>query len=81
MSKGKEYKQVLEQMSLVTHLGLSMAGSIILGFAIGYWLDKWLHTRGLFLVIFIILGVMGGGWLVYKNIMALDDGSDEDKFY
>jgi ATP synthase protein I len=45
-----------------------MAGSILLCFAIGYFLDKWLGTKGLFITIFIILGIIGGGVTVYRQM-------------
>jgi len=57
-------------------LGLTMAGSIGLGLAIGYYLDRWLRTGGLLLVLFILLGVIGGGITCYRQIMDLDR-SDE----
>jgi ATP synthase protein I len=56
-------------MALVTQLGLTMAGSILFCFAIGYYLDKWLHTKGLFITIFILLGIAGGGYTAYRQIM------------
>ncbi|MEE9436616.1 MAG: AtpZ/AtpI family protein [Candidatus Adiutricales bacterium] len=73
MSGGNNYKILLEQMALVTQIGLTMAGSIILCFFIGYFLDKWLGTRGIFLIIFILLGIAGGGWTVYRQIMRLEE--------
>ena len=54
---------------MVTHLGLTMAFSIGLFFAAGYYLDKWLGTKGLFITIFILLGIVGGGYTVYHEIM------------
>jgi PAS domain S-box-containing protein len=54
---------------LVTQLGLTMVGSILFCFAIGYYLDKWLGTKALFITIFIILGVVGGGYNAYRQIM------------
>ena len=53
---------------MVSQLGLTMAGSILFCFAIGYYLDKWLGTKGLFITIFIILGIVGGGVTVYRQI-------------
>jgi ATP synthase protein I len=50
-----------------------MAGSILFCFAIGYFLDKWLGTKGLFIFIFIILGVIGGGVTVYRQINEVID--------
>ncbi len=78
MANGKYYKDLLKEMTLVTQLGLTMAGSILLCFAIGYFLDKWLGTRGVFLTIFIILGVLGGGWTVYRQIIQLDEGNNKE---
>ncbi|MBW2205850.1 MAG: AtpZ/AtpI family protein [Deltaproteobacteria bacterium] len=52
-----------------------MAGSILFCFAIGYYLDKWLGTKGLFITIFIFLGIAGGGYTVYRQIM--DTGEEE----
>ena len=46
-----------------------MALSILFFFAIGYYLDKWLNTKGLFIIIFILLGVIGGGFNAYRQIM------------
>jgi ATP synthase protein I len=59
-----------ENTSIVMQLGLTMAGSILLFLFIGLKLDKWLNTRGLFTVIFILLGIVGGGVTVYRQIMA-----------
>ena len=53
---------------MFSHLGLTMVGCIGFGFLIGYWLDKWLGTKVLFITIFIILGVIGGGVTVYRQI-------------
>ena len=58
-----------DDLTLVSQLGLTMAGSILFCFAIGYHLDKWLHTKGLFITLFILLGIAGGGYTVYRAIM------------
>ena len=54
-----------------------MVGSIGLGFAIGYYLDKWLGTKGIFLALFILLGIVGGGYTVYRQIRELEDSEEE----
>ena len=56
-----------------------MAGAILLCFGIGYFLDKWLKTKGLFISIFILLGVIGGGYTVYRQIMQVTDKSKGGK--
>lgn len=60
-------------------LGLTMAGSILFCFAIGYYLDKWLGTKGLFITIFILLGIAGGGYTVYHQVMdTVEEKKDQD---
>jgi len=56
-----------------------MAGSILFCFAIGYYLDKWLGTKGLFITIFIFLGIAGGGYTAYRQIMdTIEEKKDQD---
>ena len=56
-----------------------MAGSILFCFAIGYYLDRWLNTKGIFITIFILLGVAGGGYTAYRQIMKITTpGKDEN---
>ena len=48
-------------------LGFQMAGSIIIGAFIGYFLDKWLNTSPLFIIIFLFLGIAAAFLEVYKS--------------
>ena len=77
----KKDKAWIEDLALVGQVGLTMAGSILFCFAIGYFLDKWLGTRGLFITIFILLGVAGGGYTAYRQIAVVTklDKKREDK--
>ena len=75
---GKETHKIFEQLVLVSQLGLTMVGCIGLGFAIGYYLDKWVGTRGIFLTIFILLGIAGGGFTVYRQIRELETQETEE---
>lgn len=82
MGQFKQHRDTAEYLALVTQLGLTMAGSIGLCFAIGYYLDRWLGTKGILLVVFILLGVVGGAVTVYRQIMSLDqktNSSDDNK--
>ena len=58
-----------ENLSVVMQIGLTMAGCILFCFFIGFYLDKWLGTRGIFITIFIRLGVIGGAVTVYRQIL------------
>ncbi len=68
-----------ENLHIVTQLGLTMAGCIAFCFFIGLYLDKWLGTKGVFVTIFIILGVIGGGNTVYRQILEItEQGAQHD---
>ena len=68
----------VENVYIVTQLGLTMAGCIALCFFIGLHLDKWLGTKGIFITIFIILGVIGGGNTVYRQIIEITEQNEKD---
>ena len=75
---GKETHKIFEQLVLVSQLGLTMVGCIGLGLATGYYLDKWLGTKGIFLTTFILLGIAGGGYTVYRQIKELETQDNDE---
>ena len=70
---GKPPREIWDHLALVMQVGLTFAGSLIFCFACGYYLDRWLGTKGLFITLFILLGIAGGGYTVYRQIMDLDN--------
>jgi ATP synthase protein I len=75
----KPPKEVWEQLVLTMQVGLTFAGSLLFCFAVGYWLDQWLGASGVILTIFILLGVAGGGYTVYRQIMEQLPPRDQDR--
>jgi F0F1-type ATP synthase assembly protein I len=76
----KKNRPWAENLTIVMQIGLTMAGCIAFCFFVGLYLDKWLGTRGIFVAIFTILGVIGGGVTVYRQIMEVfEDSSNEQK--
>ncbi|MDY6905959.1 MAG: AtpZ/AtpI family protein [Thermodesulfobacteriota bacterium] len=73
----KKNRQWIENMHIVMQLGLTMAGSIMFCFFVGYYLDKWLGTKGIFITLFIIFGVLGGSNVVYRQIMEITNESSK----
>ena len=69
----KRNRAWVENLYIVTQLGLTMVGCIAFCFFIGLYLDRWLGTKGVFITIFIILGVIGGGVVVYRQIMEITE--------
>lgn len=66
----KEVKEIFYYFGLVTQIGLTMVGSILVGFAVGYYLDKYLNLGKLILVFFIFIGIGAGFFNAYKLIMS-----------
>jgi F0F1-type ATP synthase assembly protein I len=76
----KKNRPWAENLTIVMQIGLTMAGCIVFCFFVGLYLDKWLGTRGIFVTIFTIIGVIGGGVTVYRQIMeVIEDSSNERK--
>ncbi len=75
----KKNRAWAENFSIVMQLGLTMAGCILFCFYIGWQIDKWLGIRGAFTVIFIILGILGGGNVVYRQILEVMDSGKKDR--
>jgi F0F1-type ATP synthase assembly protein I len=74
----KKNRPWAENLTIVMQIGLTMAGCIVFCFFVGLYLDKWLGTRGIFVTIFTILGVIGGGVTVYRQIMeVIEDTSNK----
>ena len=74
----KQNKPWAENLQIVMQLGLTMAGCICFCFFIGFQIDKWLGIKGIFATIFIILGVIGGAVVVYRQIMEIFEHENSD---
>ena len=58
--------------ALAFRAGTEMLAGLIVGVAIGWGLDHWLHTRALFLVIFALLGGSAGMLNVWRLVRTMD---------
>jgi len=74
----KKNRYWTESLQIVMQIGLTMAGCIIFCFFVGFYLDKWLQSRGIFTTIFTILGVIGGANVTYRQIMEIVDQKQDD---
>lgn len=67
-----------QHMQIVFQIGLTMAGSIIFCMFVGRFIDGWLGTGGIFTVVFILFGIVGGAVVTYRQIMeVVEPDSDE----
>lgn len=67
----KKNREWLADLTIVSQLGLTMVGCIAFCFLIGRSLDRWLNTKGLFIAVFTILGVIGGAVTCYRQIQEI----------
>jgi ATP synthase protein I len=67
----KKNRAWTENLSVVMQIGLTMAGCICFCFFVGLYLDRWLGTRGILTIVFILLGIVGGGNVVYRQIIDI----------
>lgn len=58
----------IEDLALVSQVGLTVMGSILFCLLVGHYLDKWLGFKAFFKIVFILLGIAGGGYTAYRQI-------------
>lgn len=69
----KKNRDWAENIQIVTQVGLTMAGCIVACFWAGRYLDRLLGTGGIMVVLFILFGIIGGGVVVYRQIMEVTE--------
>ncbi len=71
-SSQKDPGGAIRQMALAFELPFMLVGPVVLGGAIGYFLDRWLHTKPLLLIVLGLLGVVVGVLDAIKIASAQD---------
>ena len=74
----KKNRAWIENLTIVMQIGLTMAGCIVFCFFIGLYIDKWMGTKGVFITLFIIFGVLGGGNVAYRQILEITEEKQND---
>jgi ATP synthase protein I len=62
-------RKLFSSMGLVTGLGFSAVGSVLVGILGGLFLDRMLHTTPLFLIVGILLGIAAAALGVYRLVI------------
>ena len=71
-SPDKDPGGTVKQIALAFELPFMMVGPVVLGGVMGYFLDRWLHTKPLLLIVLGILGVVVGVRDAVKSAGAQD---------
>ena len=69
VAKAKKYSS---QAALAMELPFTIVGAVLLGGALGYFLDRWLHTRLIFTLVLGALGFAGGLKEVLRRLAQSD---------
>ena len=77
MTDRQDRRTLFRELGKYSALGLELAISVIIGLAIGYYLDKWLGTGPWMTVIWLGFGFAAGVRSLYRA--ALRSGKDLEK--
>ena len=69
LEKAKKYSS---QTALAMELPFTIVGAMLLGGALGYFLDHWWHTKVIFTLILGVLGFAGGLKEVLRRLAQSD---------
>ncbi len=62
------------QLALATELPFVIVAAVIVGGLVGYLLDRWFHTKPIFMAILGFLGFFGGVREILRRLPADGDG-------
>lgn len=62
-------KDGLKYLALVTQVGLALVFVVALFTILGVYLDRWLGTRAIFTLLFVLVGCVSAIWTAVKLIL------------
>jgi F0F1-type ATP synthase assembly protein I len=71
----QKVKEASNMTALAMELPFTLVGALALAVAIGYFLDRWLHTKPIFTLILGALGFIAGVREVIRRLPGSSDGS------
>jgi ATP synthase protein I len=71
LQKARKYSS---QTALAMELPFTIVGAVLLGGVLGYFLDRWLHTRVIFTLVLGAVGFAGGLKEVLRRLAQSDSG-------
>ncbi len=67
------------RLAEMTSIGLVLPSSIIVGLAIGWFLDRWLGTAPWLLLTFMVLGIASGFLSLFRELKKLQDDDESEE--
>ena len=76
MNSGKDDKRrSFQQLNLILSVGMVFPVSIVIGYGIGYVLDKWFGTTSL-KIVFLLFGIAAGFVSFFRMISQIESGDE-----
>ena len=72
-SRKDDKRRSFQQLNLILSVGMVFPVSIVMGYGIGYVLDRWLGTSWL-KIVFLLFGVAAGFVSFYRMVSRVGDG-------
>lgn len=63
----EEKRQLFKSLGFLSSIGISLVISMLIGLALGFYLDQWLDTRPMFTLIMLLIGIIAG----FRNVYIL----------
>jgi F0F1-type ATP synthase assembly protein I len=73
MQEKKNPKKEFVDIARLTSVGIALVLCTLIGYWIGNYVDRALHTAPIFLIVFFLLGVGAGIINVFRTISKTDD--------
>ena len=70
--KKKKKSNPSQYIGLALNFGIILVISMFIMFKVGAWIDAKLGTKGIFTVIFVVMGIVSGFRVLMSNIEAID---------
>lgn len=59
----------------IASIGINLVISSAVGLFIGLYIDKWLHTKPVFMFLFFVIGIAAGFIQIYREIKKIGQDS------
>jgi ATP synthase protein I len=67
----------LRTAGMLSTAGLTLALSVVIGVALGYFLDRWLKTGGILVIVFALVGVAAGFRQFFQIVIQANRDQEE----
>lgn len=64
----KKEDGLYRQIGSLSTIGINLVVATLVGFGMGYYMDKWFGTKPILMIIFTIIGVAAGFKIIFETV-------------